>query len=145
MLRTLEKKDINFLHEKLNSLSTDDKKLYHPHPFTKEVLYDILKKDYDYYFVLEKKGVIVGYSMLRTFNKFEIPTYGQVVWEEQRGKGYGSEILKETLKKAKEIGFKSVKLKVYSHNGTAYDLYVKHGFKEIGIENNEIWMEKKLF
>lgn len=144
MLRKIRKKDIDYLHEKLNNLSDKDRKLYHPHPFTKEALTELLTKDYDYYFVLEKNGKIVGYSMLRTFNKYEIPTYGQVLWEKHRGKGYGSEILIETLKEAEKIGFNSVKLKVYPHNKVAYNLYIKHGFKEIGTEGKEIWMEKKL-
>jgi len=144
MLRKLEEKDIDFLHEKLNSLSEEDKKLYHPHPFTKEAISKNFKKDYDYYFVLVKDDVIIGYSMLRTFNKYEIPTYGQVIWEEYRGKGYGSKILKETLVMAKKIGFKKVKLKVYPDNKVAYNLYLKNGFRKIGLEKNEIWMEKKV-
>lgn len=144
MLRELQEKDIDFLLEKLNSLSDEDKKMYHPHPFTPEVFFELLKKDYDYYFVLEKNGIIVGYSMLRTFNKYEIPTYGQIVWQEHRGKGYGSEILIETLKEAVKIGFNTIKLKVYQHNKVAYNLYIKHGFKEIGTENDEIWMGKMI-
>jgi len=144
MLRKLEKKDIDILHKKLNKLTVKDKELFHPHPFTKEALTDLLTKNYDYYFLMKKNGEIVGYSMLRTFGKYEIPTYGQVIWKENRGKGYGSKILKETLKRAKKIGFKNVKLKVYPGNKIAYNLYVKHGFKEIGLEKNEIWMEKKI-
>ena len=144
MLKKLEKKDINILFKRLNELSDNDKKLYHPHPFTKEALFDLLIKDYDHYFVMLIEDELVGYSMLRTFNKYEIPTYGQVIWEEYRGKGYGSEILEETLKEAVDLGFNIVKLKVYPHNKTAYNLYIKHGFKEIGKEGNEIWMEKKL-
>jgi ribosomal protein S18 acetylase RimI-like enzyme len=144
MLRKLQEKDIDFLLEKLNSLSDEDKKLYHPHPFTRKTLLELLEKEYDSYFVLEKKGVIVGYSMLRTFGTFEIPTYGQVIWQEYRGKGYGSEILEKTLEEAVKIGFKTVKLKVYPNNKVGYQLYIKHGFKEIGTENDEIWMEKHL-
>ena len=144
MLRKLQEKDIDFLLEKLNSLSDKDKQLYHPHPFTREKLLELLEKEYDSYFVLEKKGVIVGYSMLRTFGTFEIPTYGQVIWQEHRGKGYGSEILEKTLEEAVKNGFKTVKLKVYPYNKVAYQLYIKHGFKEIGTEHDEIWMERHL-
>ena len=53
-------------------------------------------------------------------------------------------ILVETIKQAKKLGYKSVKLKVYEHNVIAYNLYIKHGFNKIGMEGNEIWMELKL-
>lgn len=144
MLRKLQKEDIKELQKRLNDLSEEDKKLYHPHPFTIEYLNSLLNLSYDHYFVLEKNGIIVGYSMLRTFGKYPIPTYGQVIWQEYREKGYGSLILVETIKQAKKLGYKSVKLKVYEHNVIAYNLYIKHGFNKIGMEGNEIWMELKL-
>ena len=74
--------------------------------------------------------------MLRTFGKYNIPTFGGIIWKDFRGKGYGSELLKETLFLAKEIGFDKVKLKVYKNNEVAFNLYKKHDFKVIGEEGN---------
>jgi len=145
MLRKLQKSDIEELEKRLNALSDEDKKMYHPHPFTKETLEKLIDIDYDYYFVKISNGKIVGYSMLRTFGKYTIPTYGQVIWEEFRGKGFGSQILEETINEAKNLGFGIVKLKVYEHNEVAYNLYIKHGFKKIGVEGDEIWMQRDLF
>lgn len=145
MLRKLQKSDIEELEKRLNNLSTEDKKLYHPHPFTKEALNNLITLDYDYYFVKILNGKIVGYSMLRTFGKFTIPTYGQVIWDEFRGKGLGSKILEETINEAKNLGFGLVKLKVYEQNDVAFNLYKKHGFEEIGTEGKEIWMQRDLF
>lgn len=145
MLRKLQKSDIEELKKRLNELSDEDKKLYHPHPFTKETLENLINIDCDFYFVKILKGKIVGYSMLRTFGKYSAPTYGQVIWEEFRGKGLGSQILEETINEAKNLGFGIVKLKVYENNNLAYNLYKKHGFKKIGTEGDEIWMQRDLF
>lgn len=145
MLRKLQKCDFKELEKRLNELSDEDKKLYHPHPFTKEALEQLINFDYDFYFVKILKGKIVGYSMLRTFGKYAVPTYGQVIWEEFRGTGLGSQILEETINEAKNLGFGIIKLKVYEHNYVAHNLYKKHGFKKIGTEGKEIWMQLDLF
>ena len=144
MLRRLRKDDLKELHSKLNNLSDQDKKFFHPHSFEMDDLKELLSLNYDYYFVEKVGESIVGYSFLRTFGKYEIPTFGGVVWQKYRGQGYGSKILEKTLDEAKKIGFKSVKLKVYEDNKVAFNLYKKHGFKKIGIEDKQIWMEKNL-
>lgn len=144
MLRRLHKNDLKELSERLNNLSKKDKYFFHPHGFKLIDLEKLLILDYDYYFVLEKENELVGYSMLRTFGEYEIPTFGGIIWQDFRGKGYGSELLKETLFNAKEIGFHKVKLKVYKNNIVAFNLYKKHDFKIIGEENNQFWMEKNI-
>lgn len=144
MIRKLEERDLPKLHERLSSLSQGDKEFFHPHPFTLTALRDLLGLTYDHYFVKEIDHTLIGYSMLRTFGKYEIPTFGGVIWEEYRGKGYGSVLLEDTLTEAKKIGFNLVKLKVYEQNMRAFNLYKKHGFTILGKEGDEIWMEKHI-
>ena len=144
MIRKLEERDLPVLHERLNNLSQKDKEFFHPHPFTLTALRDLLDRPYDYYFVKEIDHTIIGYSMLRTFGKYEIPTFGGVIWDEYRGKDYGSELLNDTLSEARNLGFNLIKLKVYEHNTRALNLYKKHGFTILGKEGNEIWMERHL-
>jgi ribosomal protein S18 acetylase RimI-like enzyme len=144
MIRKMGEKDLQELHERLNGLSQKDKEFFHPHAFTMAALRQLLDLTYDSYFVKELHNILIGYSMLRTFGKYEIPTFGGVIWEEYRGRGHGSALLKDTLSEAKKLGFTIVKLKVYEHNMRAFNLYKKHGFTILGKEGDEIWMEKHL-
>jgi ribosomal protein S18 acetylase RimI-like enzyme len=144
MLRKLHRNDLNELSDRLNNLSKEDKDFFHPHGFEINDLEKLLTLDYDHYFVFEKDNRVVGYSMLRTFGKYKIPTFGGIIWKDFRGKGYGSELLIETLFLAKEIGFDKVKLKVYKNNEVAFNLYKKHDFQVIGEEGKQFWMEKNI-
>lgn len=144
MLQPLSKNTIGQLLEQLQQISKEDESFFHPHPFTKEILEEVIKKKGDFYFLFYNNTHFIGYSFLRTFNKYPIPTYGGIIWEQYRGQGYGSKMLQETLEKAKELGFLSVKLKVYKTNTRAFSLYKKQGFEVIGEEGEQLWMEKQL-
>ena len=87
---------------------------------------------------------MIGYSMLRTFGVYDNPTFGGIIHEHYRGRGYGKKLLKETLKKAKELNFEKVLLKVEEENIKAVNLYKKVGFRIKTIDNNEIWMEMEI-
>jgi ribosomal protein S18 acetylase RimI-like enzyme len=144
MIRPLDQKDLPEVLKRFKDLSDEDKIWYHPHPFTMDALKQLLTEKGNYFFVKEHKGLLIGYSMLRTFNKYLIPTYGGIIWEPYRGKGYGAELLDETLAQAKHLGFTTVKLKVFKTNKRAFQLYQEHGFSVIGEEGPEWWMEKTL-
>jgi len=144
MLRQLSRKDIPVLLKELQHLSDDVKHQFHPHPFTNEALQAARTAQGDYHYVFVNDDYILGYSFLRTFNKYPIPTYGGVIWKQYRGKGFGSIMLDETLDKARELGFSTVKLKVYKTNNRAFQLYKKHGFTIIDEEGSEWWMQKTL-
>jgi len=144
MLRAMEEQDISLLSEKLQDLSSEDQKWFHPHPYTEDALQKLLTEKGNYFFVFEHQGKLAGYSLLRTFNKYPIPTYGGVIWEQYRGKGLGTELLVETLLQAKKLGFSKVKLRVYEENKTAFELYKHHGFKLLEQEDGQWWMQKTL-
>lgn len=142
MIRKMKKKDINIIHGELNNLSDRDKCFFHPFEFTLENIRNLLELDYDNYYVAEIDNEIVGYSHLRTFGKYKIPTYGGVIWRRFRNKGYGTKMLEEVLEDAKRLNYESVKLKVYKDNNNALKLYRDYGFRIIGMEGKEWWMEK---
>jgi GNAT superfamily N-acetyltransferase len=66
---------------------------------------------------------------------------------EHQGKGYGSIILKELERRARELGYVGFLLETSENQWAARKLYLRHGFKEIGTEIigqfNCIWFEKK--
>lgn len=48
------------------------------------------------------------------------------------GEGFGSKLLEELIKKAKEKGTEALQLEVLSDNHRAISLYKKHGFEHVG-------------
>lgn len=144
MFTELKSEHIDGLYRLLQTLDKDDKRFFHPHPFTKKYLSSLPSKKYDYYFVLIIDKKIIGYSMLRTLCIYPQPTFGGVIHKEYRNMKYGDVLLSNTLKKAKNFCFDSVLLKVDKDNIGAMVLYKKKGFKETQENENEIWMKKKL-
>ena len=140
MFRRLESRDIDKLHFLLNYCQKDEE-YFHPHSFDKRNLKKLVYQKHNDYFVLEEDNKIIGYSMLRTFGSFKKPTYGGIIDKDYRGKGYGESLLRNTLEKAKELGFKNVLLKVHDKNSKAIKLYNKVGFREIKKVEKQYWME----
>ncbi len=67
-----------------------------------------------------------------------------------RNSGHGSELVREAIKKAKEYGWKSLKVKIGITNVPSMTLFLHSGFMITGIERTEesgkrVWiLEKKL-
>jgi ribosomal protein S18 acetylase RimI-like enzyme len=140
LFERLENKHINELYKMLNFCQKDEE-YFHPHSFDKRYLKSLLKERFNYYFVLIEDNKIIGYSMLRTFGRYPDPTFGGFIHRDYRRRGYGTELLKKTIDKAKELGFKRVLLKVHKDNEKAINLYSKIGFRELEKENDQYWME----
>ena len=82
---------------------------FHPHNFDRETLTNLLSDPGNHYYVyLDENNNFVGYGMLRTFNKYSIPTLGCVIWKKYRGKGQGRKLVKELIGKAKELNYKKI-------------------------------------
>jgi ribosomal protein S18 acetylase RimI-like enzyme len=143
MLIELAEKFVESLSNELKALPESDKEYFHPHKFDIESVKDLpSEKGNHYYIYLDELGEFAGYGMLRTFGRYEIPTLGCVVWARYRGCGNGKRLLEELIEKAKEIKYNKIRLKVYSSNKIAYNLYKEAGFKRIGnSEDGQIWME----
>ncbi len=126
--RPATKKDITEIIDLLNSLSDEEKKFFHPHPFNKSTLMKIFNSENDYYFVLIVNNKIIGYSMLRFFGT-KIPSFGICLRKDYENQGYGSIMIEKTIKKAKELGYTEVILHVHKENSRAIDIYKQTGFK----------------
>jgi len=129
MLKKLKEEDIPELYRELQGLSEEDKDFFHPHSFDKKTLHGLLD-DGENYYIFTDDDENIGFGFLRTFNKYKIPTLGCIIWERHREKGHGYILTKALIRKGKELGYKKIKLKVYSNNYKAILLYEGCGFKK---------------
>jgi len=85
-------------------------------------------------FVLKKENNVIGYGSLVYHDDFmhgKTGFIGELVIEEkQRNKGYGSELLKNLIKKAKENYCKYIDLNSAVYRRKAHRFYKKQGFKK---------------
>jgi len=91
------------------------------------------KKSHHYMIVFEKKKTIGHTSLsLRKNNWYET----QIVIGEKKyqNKGYGTEAIKQILKRAKKLGIKKTYLEVRPTNNRAIKAYKKCGFQEAGFK-----------
>jgi len=143
MLIKLSEKFTESLSKKLRELSRNEKNFFYPHKFDFESIKNLFKeKGNHYYIYLDDFGEFAGYGMLRTFEKYEIPMLGCVVWREYRGRGNGKKLVEELINKASELKYQKIRLRVRPNNKIAYRLYKKVEFKKISEDKDGlIWME----
>jgi [ribosomal protein S18]-alanine N-acetyltransferase len=63
----------------------------------------------------------------------ETPILGIALQPHVRGKGIGTLLIEEVLKRAKELGYKKISLSV-DPNNPALRLYERYGFEKIGVD-----------
>jgi ribosomal protein S18 acetylase RimI-like enzyme len=97
-----------------------------------------------YYLYFDPENNFAGYGMLRTFNKYMIPTLGCIIWKKYRRQGNGAKLVSELIAEARKLGYKEILLHTLKTYTVAINLYKKQGFKTIKIENNEISMKINL-
>jgi len=72
--------------------------------------------------------------------------WGMFVKSEVRGRGIGSELMKNTLEKAAQINYlQKINLDVNAENPAAIHLYEKIGFTSFGSEKNALLVDGKMY
>jgi RimJ/RimL family protein N-acetyltransferase len=98
--------------------------------------------------ITESDGVVVGYCFVeRRRPKTPVSHRGGVylsVKKEFRGKGAGTTLLKEMIRRCKGK-FEILELEVFAGNQPARRLYEKFGFKEYGSRPNSVKRDGKYF
>lgn len=140
--RSIKKEDTGELYTLLNGLSDEAKQFFHPHSFDKKTISQICTSKKDHYFVMIQDNTIIGYSFLRLFG-YEIPSFGCCIRNGFENKEYGTILTQWTIKKARELGYPKVIIKVYKENEVAFRMYKKIGFKITGEnkDTKEFYME----
>ena len=94
---------------------------------------------------------VVGHIMLRypNLSKTVIRLGFVIVDDNLRGKGYGKQMLRLAIQKAKnEFGAKKITLGVFDNNPSAFHCYESVGFKVIGTDSYQIdgeeWTGKEM-
>lgn len=105
-------------------------------------------KDSDYCLVAEVNDSVVGAVWVRIMNDYghiddKTPSFAISLYKEYRGKGIGTELMKQILSILKEKGYEKASLSVQKEN-YAYKMYLKLGFKVISESEEEFLMIKQL-
>lgn len=102
-----------------------------PFPWTEGNFKDCLDKGY-YSLALEDKNKFIGFAIM-AISTDESHLLNIGINKNERGMGYGEKLLKKMIIAAEVMGSKKIILEVRLSNKTAYQLYKKLGFEEIGI------------
>lgn len=89
------------------------------------------------YAMIDNNEVISAVELMKAFDNEEVYIYGFFTKEKYSGNGYGSELLKFTINEMRKNKVKVLSLTVDPENETAKNLYLKHGFKEAGLLEDE--------
>ncbi|MCS7202749.1 MAG: ribosomal protein S18-alanine N-acetyltransferase [Dictyoglomus sp.] len=124
-IRNMTEKDIDEVYE-INRLSFSS-------PWSKESFErEIFSNKIANYFVAEKENKIVGYiGFWQIFREAQITTIA--VHPDFRGKGIGEALLDYVIDLCRKNSIEAIVLEVRVSNTIAQNLYLKKGFKKIGI------------
>jgi RimJ/RimL family protein N-acetyltransferase len=114
-----------------DALSDDDRRSFHPHPFTVEAARELCGyRGADVYGVLIEGGVVLGYGMLRGWDAgFAVPSLGIALGPAARGRGLGRLVMQLLHATAARRGARRVRLKVVPDNARAIRLYEACGYR----------------
>lgn len=94
-----------------------------------------LENENSTYIVAKKADEIVGFAGIwKSVDDVHITDI--VVKKNYRKNGIGSLLLKELISLTKKLNYKELTLEVNAKNEIAKKLYLKYGFKELGIRKN---------
>ena len=102
-----------------------------PYPWSELNFKDCLEQGY-YSLALEDQTELVGFAIMAISTE-ESHLLNIGVNKEDRGLGYGENLLKKMIVAAEVMGSKKIILEVRVSNKVAYGLYQKLGFEDIGL------------
>ena len=105
-----------------------------PYPWTELNFKDCLERGY-YSLALEEEGLFVGFAIMAISSE-ESHLLNIGIKKEKRRLGLGEKLLKKMIIAAEVMGSKKIILEVRITNKSAYKLYEKLGFEEIGTRKN---------
>ncbi len=85
----------------------------------------------EFWVVLDEKGDVVGTVALKPLSPNEVELKRFYLDSIYRGQGIGKKLITKSIEKAKERGFKNIKLDTSKKLTQAYSLFQKFGFKEV--------------
>ena len=114
----------------LDEIVNIEKNLYKGPWNLKQFKYELEENEFSYLFVLENKGVIVGYyGFCVMFDDVDITKVS--IRKEFQGMKLSNILLEDCFARVNSLGCNKINLEVREDNIKAINLYKKHGFKEI--------------
>lgn len=123
--------------EVLSSVAQEGKYLSTNKPFPEETVVQFYiyckRNEFPQFVVLNDSERVVGWCDVVTREGYpeNIGFIGVGLLPEYRGRGIGTELMLETMKKAKQAGFNEIRLDCRATNKTALHLYKKLGFRRL--------------
>jgi ribosomal-protein-alanine N-acetyltransferase len=130
-IRRIDHSTTDAVYEFFRALAqAGDDQTFHPHPFTREEAQRLSEyTGKDLYYVLVNDNQVLAYGMLRGWDEgYTIPSLGIAVHPTQRTKGYGTLMMYFLHSAARTRGAERIRLKVYSSNRHAINLYNRMGY-----------------
>jgi phosphinothricin acetyltransferase len=97
--------------------------------------------------VAELEGTVVGFASINVFNSrcaySGVADFSIYIERSVRGKGIGSSLMEDLIKRAAELGYHKLVLSALTHNEKGKALYKKFGFREVGIYKEQGIIDEK--
>ena len=106
----------------------------HTYPWTRGNFLDSIKSSHKC-FMMQLNNEIIGYAVIM-FVLDECHVLNISIKKSMQKKGYGSDLLKEVIRRAGLAHSKTIYLEVRSSNHAAIHLYDKHGFNEMSVRKD---------
>ncbi|CAN1492811.1 RimI Acetyltransferases [Methylophilaceae bacterium] len=106
----------------------------HTYPWTRGNFLDSIKSSHKC-FMMKLNNEIIGYAVIM-FVLDECHVLNISIKKSMQKKGYGSDLLKEVIRRAGLARSKTIYLEVRSSNHAAIHLYDKHGFNEMSVRKD---------
>lgn len=123
-IRLMEEEDLDRVVEIENSI--------YPSPWAYSIFKRELTNDVAEFYVLEVDRIIVGYGGIwKVFGEAHVTNIA--VEKKHRGQGLGNTMLEFLINRVVELNYYGITLEVKASNEVAKNLYIKHGFDEVGL------------
>ena len=144
VIRPPDSDDIDALADLFSELDSDP--YFHPHEMDRSTAKAIAEhRGRDVYLVAWDGERAVAYGMLRGWDDgHEVPSLGVAVRASQESRGYGQAMMAALHAEARDRGATAVRLRVHPDNLRAQRLYELLGYREMGVDRDEIVMRLRL-
>jgi len=134
MIRPLSSADAELLYGCFQGLGAEARRLFAPHPFSREVAEDLCssvetdKTALRFIVVEQEGGTPLGYAFLFHLER-RVPSLGIGLVDSAVGLGLGRQVMAFLLDRARQLGCAAVRLTVMERNTRARALYESLGFR----------------
>ena len=106
-----------------------------PHPWSQQIFFDCLRVKYPSYVMLDIDDNIIGFAIISMMVD-ETHLLNIAIDQHHRRKGLGGQLMTYVLEVSQQLSAKQMLLEVRRSNKAAISLYLKEGFRQIGLRKD---------